>query len=209
VFRSRSVSALPLPESFLTWQVELRRHTMETADGAPHVGVAPLLTVARPGTALGVSSHSIICGLLPRPEALATKTREFRELYERLAPTGARAVYDAGIEYLRSYYQEAGDFDADSLTTLLSEDSELVSALVAHPRCQLLFYVFNLADRSTVGRFRCWQLDAEAEIHRDGPVFDNVWWHNTLFHGKLDRSVVLRFRHHATHDTAFGRYESV
>lgn len=207
MFSSRSASIQPLPPEFLAWQVELRKRTMEENRGAPRAGVAPLLTVRRPGALLDVSTHSIICGVLPAEGGLARKTAEFRELYERLAPAGAKAVYDAGIEYLRGYYQESGDFDPDSVTTLLDEDSEIVRALSADPRCQLLFYVFDLMDRTPVGRFRCLQLDCEAELHRSGPVWENVWWHNTLFHGKLDGSVVVRFRHLATHDTAFGKYD--
>lgn len=205
----RTAPAVPLPEEFLAWQVELRKRTMEENRGAPRPGVAPLVTVRRPGSLLEVSTHSIICGILPRPEDLEQKTREFRELYEGLAAEGAKAIYDAGIEYLRGYYRDPRSFDTDSITTLLSEDSELVRALSAESRCQLVFYVFDLVDRTPAGRFRCLQLDCEAELHREGPVFDNVWWHNTLFHGKQDRSVVVRFRHRATHDTAFGKWEKV
>lgn len=206
---ARATTTTPFPEEFLAWQVELRRRTMEENRGAPRAGVAPLVTVRRPGAWLEVSTHSIICGILPRGEELEAKTREFRELYERHAPTGAKSIYDAGIAYLRAYYSDAHAFDAGSLTTLLSEDSELVRALSVDPRCQLVFYVFDLVDRTPAGRFRCLQLDCEAELHREGPVFDNVWWHNTLFHGKQDRSVVVRFRHRATHDTAFGRWEKL
>lgn len=39
-------------------------------------------------------------------------------------------------------------------------------------------------------------------------ALDNVWWHNTLFHGKQDRSVVVRFRHRASY-AAFGRWEKL
>ena len=35
-------------------------------NGAPHAGVAPLVVVRQPGLALGVSTHSVICGLLAR-----------------------------------------------------------------------------------------------------------------------------------------------
>jgi hypothetical protein len=209
VFGHRSPPSVPLPDSFLAWQVELRRRTMIDSQGAPRAGVAPLVTVRRPGAGLDVSTHSIICGLLPHPRTLAAKTDEFRQLYERWAPDGAKAIYDAGIEYLRHYYQDTGDFDPESVTTLVDGESDLALALGAEPRCTLLFYVFDLVDRTPVGRFRCLELDCTAELHRDGPVFDNVWWHNTLFHGKQDRAVVVRFRHHATHDTAFGKYERV
>jgi hypothetical protein len=34
-----------------------------------------------------------------------------------------------------------------------------------------------------------------------------VWWHNTLFHGKADHAVVVRFRHRRTLDTRFGGLE--
>lgn len=196
-----------LAPDFLAWQVELRRWTMNERRGAPHVGVAPLVTVARPGFPLGVSTHSIICGILPRADLLERKTAEFRELYERWAPEGAKAVYDRGIDYLRGYYREVDGFDPASITTLLGSGSEIVRALRADARCQLLFYVFDLEDRSNVGRFRCVSLHARGEVHERGPVFENVWWHNTLFHGKLDDSVVVQFHHQASWDTAFGKLD--
>ncbi len=201
--------APPLPAEFLRWQVMLRRHTMEESHGAPHAGVAPLLSVRRPGRTPAVTSHSIICGILPAPRLLERKTEEFRRLYEETIPHGARRTYDAGIEYLRAYYQRPEDFDRDSITTLLAEDSDAVVALRAEPRCSLVFYVFDLNDKSEVGRFRCLQVDCHAEIHISGPVYDNVWWHNTLFHGKDDGAVVIRFRHRRTLDTSFGGLEVV
>jgi hypothetical protein len=88
-------------------------------------------------------------------------------------------------------------------------------ALAADPRCHLLFYVFNLGQASQGGqendleRFRCLELHCRAEVHKNGPVYDNVWWHNTLFHGKDDSSVVVRFRHLASFDTRFGRLDAV
>ena len=197
-------AATPLPRTFLDWQVALRLHTMEERNGAPHAGVAPLLTVRRPGGSLGVTSHSIICGLLPAPEVLAEKTAEFRRLYEDTIPSGARETYDRGIEYLLGYYREPADFDPYSVTTLLPEDGAVVLALRAHPACSLVFYVFDLADKSEIGRFRCLQLDCDAEVHAAGPVYDNVWWHNSLFHGKAEGQVVVRFLHRRTLDTRFG-----
>lgn len=201
--------AKPLPREFLEWQVALRRHTMIERSGAPHAGVAPLLTVRRPGSTLGVTTHSIICGILPAPGRLEEKTAEFRRLYEESIPKGAKKTYDRGIEYLRSYYRNAEDFDPTSLSTLLGEDSPAVLALRADPRCSLVFYVFALADRTEVGRFRCLQLDCEAEVLSAGPVYDNVWWHNTLFHGKDEESVVVRFHHRRTLDTRFGGLEEL
>jgi hypothetical protein len=201
--------ARPMPRHVLDWQVALRRHTMEKRFGAPHAGVAPLLSVRRPGGSLGVTTHSIICGLLPAPEQLEEKTEELRRLYEESVERGARAVYDRGIEYLLGYYRDGADFDATSVTTLLPEDCAATLALRAHPSCSLVFYVFDLEDKSEVGRFRCLQLDCVAEVHRGGPVFDNVWWHNALFHGKTDHQVVIRFRHLRTLDTRFGGIEDV
>jgi hypothetical protein len=194
----------PMPAELLEWQVRLRHHTAHERGGSPHVGVAPLLTVRRPGTALGVVTHSIICGILPAPEHLAAKTAEFRDTYERNIPRGARAAYDAGIELLKTYYTDAAMFDPSSLSTLVAEDSAVVHSLRAEPRCSLLFYVFNLERQSDLDRFRCLHIDAHAEVLRDGPVYENVWWHNTLFHGKAENSVVIRFRHQRTVDTAFG-----
>ncbi len=92
----------PLPTEFLEWQVKLRAWTMVHQHGSPHAGVAPLLAVANPGIGLGVTMHSIICGLLPHESQLARKTAEFRGLYENNAGQGARAIYDAGIEYLKN-----------------------------------------------------------------------------------------------------------
>src|SRR5262249_5328402 len=81
-------AAAPLPTGFLAWQVALRALTARERSGAPHAGVAPLAMVRRPGVPLGVSAHSIICGILPRPDRLEAKTREFRQLYEAAAPLG-------------------------------------------------------------------------------------------------------------------------
>ncbi len=199
----------PLPHEFLDWQVKLRLHTMEESHGAPHAGVAPLLTVTAPHGDLGVSSHAIICGLLPREDLLEQKTKEFRALYEEGIAEGARTVYDRGIDYLKGYYRDAGDFDRSTITTLLPKDLPVVHALRARGACALTFYVFDLAERGEIGRFRCLHMDGAAEVLEGGPVYDNVWWHNTLFHGAADDHVVIQFRHAQTHDTRFGRYEPV
>jgi hypothetical protein len=209
VIRSRAARTRPLPRAFLDWQVALRLHTMRERHGEPHVGVAPLVAVKRAGMNAGVAVHSVICGLLPRPELLEKKTLELRELYETGIAEGARAVYDRGIAYLHRYYESSEAFDAESITTLLHRDTPVVQALRAQPSCALVFYVFDLADKSELGRFRCLQIDAEAEVLERGPVFDNVWWHNTLFHGKADESVVVHFRHVATWDTRFGALQAL
>jgi hypothetical protein len=199
----------PLPAEFLEWQVKLRAWTMVHRHGAPHAGVAPLCLVGRPGVGPGASAHSIICGLLPHPSALERTTAEFRAVYERNAAAGARAIYDAGIGYLRDYYRAAADFDPTTITTLLHQDAPLVRALRADPDCALVFYVFDLDDRTEEGRFRCLQVDCRADIHRDGPLFENVWWHNAVFHGKLDAQVMVRFVHRTTFDTRFGGLEEL
>jgi hypothetical protein len=209
MFRRSNARSKPFPREFLEWQVVLRHHTMVERNGAPHAGVAPLVTVRRPGPGPGFVSSSVICGLLPHPTQLERKTREFRELYESGIADGARAVYDRGIQYLLDYYRGADDFDPESITTLLPRKAALVDALRAEPRCALVFYVFDLADRSEAGRFRCLQLDAHAEVLENGPVYDNVWWHNALFHGAADDTVVIHFRHEATFDTRFGALEPV
>lgn len=196
-----------LPPGFLEWQVRLREHTMRESNGAPHVGVAPLLSVRHPGVGLGVSTHSIICGILPAADRLEAKTREFRELYETYSAEGSKAVYDRGIEYLKEYYRSPEEFDPTSLTTLVSRESGLVRSLRSESLCSLVFYVFDLKDRSELHRFRCMQLDCRAEIHESGPVYENVWWHNTLFHGPMDDAAVLRFRHLRSYDTKFGRLD--
>ena len=199
----------PLPAEFLEWQVKLRLWTMLDRHGSPHAGVAPLCCVQQPGLGPGVSMHSIICGLLPRADALPEKTRAFRALYEDNAEGGARAVYDAGIQYLKGYYHAAADFDPTTITSLLHRDAMVVRALRANPSCALVFYVFDLDDRSEEGRFRCLQLNCRAELHESGPLFDNVWWHNAVFHGKLDDQVMVRFVHQSTYDTRFGGLDAV
>ena len=90
------------------------------------------------------------------------------------------------------------------MTTLLHKDSDVGAALRADAQCALVFYVFELDDTSEERRFRCLQLNCRAELHERGPIYDNVWWHNALFHGKLDDRVVVRFLHQSTYDTAFG-----
>jgi hypothetical protein len=100
------------------------------------------------------------------------------------------------------------DFDATTITSL-PRDAMVVRSLRAVPGCALLFYVFDLDDRSEEGRFRCLQVDCRAELHERGPLFDNVWWHNTVFHGTLDDQVMVRFVHQRTYDTRFGGLEPV
>jgi hypothetical protein len=205
----RNTTDRPLPAEFLEWQVKLRAWTMIARNGSPHAGVAPLVAVGQPGLGLGVSMHNIICGLLPAADRVEGKTREFRALYEDHAADGARAIYDAGIAYLKTYYRAAADFDPTSITTLLPADAPVVRALAATPACSLLFYVFDLDDRTEEGRFRCLQVNAHADVHHDGPLYDNVWWHNAVFHGKVDEHVMIRFLHRSTYDTRFGNLEEL
>lgn len=199
-------SLRPLPKEFLDWQVKLRRMTMLERNGAPHIGVVPTIAVARPEGSNGVVSHSVVCGLLPRPGLLEAKTSEFRETYEANIERGARAVYDAGIAMLVDYYESSDDFDPGSLTTLLPKETPLVLALRGSPRCALVFNVFGAGPeaRGSVDVTRCTQIDARAEVLESGPVFDNVWWHNTLFHGMADDHAVVHFRHQRSWDTRFG-----
>lgn len=197
----------PMPREILEWQVALRHHTMVARNGAPHAGVAPLVTVRRPGAGPGFLSHSVVCGLLPHADLLERKTAEFKALYEGAIGGGAKAVYDRGIEYLLDYYQSADDFDPVSITTLLPEKLPLVEALRAEPHCALVFHVFDLHDDTPVGRVRCLQLDAWADVLTSGPVYDNVWWHNALFHGAADEHVVIHFRHERSFDVRFGALE--
>jgi len=67
--------------------------------------------------------------------------------------------------------------------------------------------VFDLTERSRIGRMRCTHIDCEAEVLQSGPVYENVWWHNTLFHGPAEDSVVIHFTHRSSWDTAFGQLE--
>lgn len=196
-----------MPSEILEWQVRLRRWTMAQRDGAPHAGVAPLLVVRHPGVGPGVSVHGIICGLLPRADALAAKTREFRAIYEDERAKGTRAIYDRGIVYLKDYYRSVDDFDRDSITTLLPTDAPAVEALRLDPSCALVFYVFELEATTEESRYRCVQMSCRAEIHDAGPIYDNVWWHNTLFHGMVEDHVVVRFRHERSDTTAWGGFK--
>ena len=56
-------TAKPLPKEFLSWQVALRHHTMHVRNGAPHIGVVPIVCAKRPGAHLGVVLHNVVCGL--------------------------------------------------------------------------------------------------------------------------------------------------
>lgn len=199
----------PLPKEFLSWQVSLRHHTMVARNGAPHIGVVPTVMVRHPGLGLGIASHSIVCGLLPHERLLEAKTREFRALYEAHADAGARRLYDQGIEYLLDYYQSADDFDAASLTSLLPADTELTKALRADASCALVFNVFDPSEPVEIGAPRCVQIEARGEVLTEGPVYDNVWWHNTLFHGPADEHVVIHFTHTRSWDTRFGGLQAL
>ena len=198
-----------MPREVLDWQVELRRHTMEERAGAPHAGVCPLVTVRHGRGAADFTSWSIVCGLLPAQPVLYEKTKEFRQLYEDHQGLGARALYDAGLEYLKPYYDDASSFDGASITTLLSKDTPVVDALRATPDCALVFYVPDLTERREVLKFRCMHMETRAYVLESGAVYDNVWWHNTLFHGMAEDHVVVHFRHRKTWDTRFGHLEAM
>jgi len=202
-------ATIPLPAEFLDWQVKLRAHTAKARAGSPHIGVAPVVLVRRPGVEGGATGHSIVCGLLPRADRLEQKTREFRELYESGAAEGARRIYDRGLAYLQDYYVSTDDFDPVSITTLLPEDAPVVKALHADPRCALVFHVFEPGGEAPGPPVRCQMLDCSAEVLDSGPVYDNVWWHNALFHGFADGCVVIHFRHRRTLDTRWGGLQEV
>lgn len=202
--RRRASGVAPLPDEFLEWQVALRRWTMVERAGTPHVGVAPVLLVRRPGVGPGATAHSIVCGLLPAADVLDAKTEEFRTIYEAERAAGARAIYDRGIAYLREYYDVTSAFDPTSVTTLLPRESPAVVALRVDWRCALIFHVFNDAAPDGSEAYRCLQLNCRAELHEDGPVYENVWWHNALFHGAVENHVVVRFRCQSAYDTLFG-----
>ena len=180
---------------------------MKERNGAPHIGVIPLVFVRRPGVAVGGTAHSVVCGLLPERSSLESRTAEFRSLYEEGVQKGARHVYDSGIEYLKNYYDSRECFEPDTLTTLLPKESDLVRALRVDPQCALVFHVFESHVKEKIFNPRCQQIDAIAELHEEGPVFENVWWHNTLFHGMADDHVVVGFRHQKSWDTRFGTFQ--
>jgi hypothetical protein len=196
-----------MPAEFLEWQVKLRAWTVQERKGVPHVGVAPLVLARQPGVDPGVSAHSVVCGLLPRPDLLDTKTKEFRSLYESASPEGSQILYDRGIAYLRRYYAAVEDFDPASITTLVQKDTALVKALRASPECALVFHVFEIGGKAPGAAMRTQQLACRAEVLSEGPVYDNVFWHNALFHGLADDGVVVHFHHERSLDTRFGRLE--
>ena len=194
----------------------LRAHTMAERNGAPHVGVAPLVTVRQVGSPLGVSTHSIICGVLPRPDLLAAKTAEFRELYESTKGRGSRATYDAGIEYLKGYYVSPDLFDPDSITTLVRMDSPLAVALAADPA--LPPAVLRL--QSWPGRIRgarpttstasvAWSSTAAPSCTRAARCTTTCGGTTPSSTARTTAAWSLRFRHLATFDTRFGRLEAV
>jgi hypothetical protein len=207
--RSTTVGGLPLPAEFLDWQVKLRAWTAQDRKGVPHVGVAPLVLVKQPGIEPGATAHSVVCGLLPRTDLLETKTKEFRSLYESASGEGSQVLYDRGLAYLRRYYASTDDFDPSSLTTLLAEDAPLVKALRAAPECALLFHVFDVGTDAPGGAMRTQQICCRAEVLSSGPVYENVWWHNALFHGFADGVVVVHFHHQRSLDTRFGQLEAL
>ena len=131
MFRSSHPRVKPLPAEFLAWQVSLRKHTMDVRHGSPHAGVAPLVIARRPGTTLEVAGHSIICGLLPRADRIAGKTEEWRKLYESGIGEGARAVYDRGIEQMRSAYASTEDHRADAERIRVAEVVEVPARVAA------------------------------------------------------------------------------
>jgi hypothetical protein len=206
---STSPTKSPLPAEFLDWQVRLRRWTAEARDGAPHIGVAPILLVKRARLGPGASGHSIVCGILPAARHLEKRTEEFRRLYESRHGQGARAIYDAGIDYLKGYYESAEHFDESSLTTLLPSDAPVVDAIRGQSRCALVFHVFETQNENAEGGIRCLQVNCRAEILSSGPVYENVWWHNAVFHGAVTDHVVLHFHHESTFDTRFGNLEAM
>ena len=105
--------------------------------------------------------------------------------------------------------EKMADFDPQTITTLLAAGSPLVRALEAAPRCSLLFNVFDPADSTKLGSPRSQQFDMVSHVYTEGPVYENVWWHNALFHGKADNHVVVAFRHERSWDTAFGQVDSL
>lgn len=197
----------PLPAGFLSWQVELCAWTVRERMGVPHAGVAPLVLVDRRDTEPRVSAHSVVCNLLQNERHLEPTTLAFREIYERHINDGSRAVLDAGLVYLEHYYGAPDRFDQDSLTTLVPARSVLATGLRAAPECALVFHVFDLDSRAPGVPVRCQQLFCTSELHVDGPVYENAWRHNALFHGLVDDHVVVRFRHRHSFEGHFGRWE--
>lgn len=205
--RGTMAETRPLPAEFLEWQVRLRAWTAGERKGAPHAGVVPLVLARQPGVEPGASAHSVVCGLLPHPDRLEATTQEMRALYESASADGAKVLYDRGLAFLRRYYASVEDFDTGSITTLLSKEAALVKALRAAPDCALVFHVFDIGTKAPGSAMRTQQLCCRAEVLSSGPVYENVWWHNALFHGFADGAVVVHFRHQRSLDTRLGMLE--
>ncbi len=114
-----------------------------------------------------------------------------------------------GIQYLLDYYVSTDAFDAGSITSMIPAEGPLVDALRAEPRCSLVFNVFDGSAPDRLGNPRCNQIDCFVDVLESGPIYDNVWWHNTLFHGNADGHVVLHFKHERSFDTRFGQFSAL
>ena len=87
----------------------------------------------------------------------------------------------------------------------------LVSGFLAADSGRVLFLGQDIAGKpphriARLGVARTLQIKS---VFAGLPVYDNVWWHNTLFHGPADEHVVVHFRHRATWDTRFGAFDEV
>ena len=108
-------------------------------NGAPHPGVAPVLCVAPAAASARASRCTTSSAGSCRPRtARRDDARRSAPSTSAHAAQGSRAVYDAGIAYLPTAYDDVADFDPASITSLLPETSPAVRALRAERRCALL-----------------------------------------------------------------------
>jgi hypothetical protein len=147
----------------------------------------------------------------PLSVAMRADVTELRSVMEvPLAPLAGfapssitRATLTANVDDVIATFGPNTNFNG------MAADTEHHGAPRGGLACALLFYVFDLDDKSEEGRFRCIQVNCTAELHERGALYDNVWWHYALFHGKVDGHVVVQFLHQSTYDTGFGALEVV
>ena len=184
---------MPLPKEFLDWQVApASLHTMTRAQRrAAHRGGADRRDRAASVAWASVwSSHSVVCGLLPHPRLLDGKTHEFeRALRGRTSTTvpegRLRRRHRVPARLLRL---GTDDFDPGHHHHACSpKNCAIWSTRCAPTRscsARLQRIQRGLDPDSTLAA--CAARRSTATVRRStrtAPVYDNVWWHNTLFHG--------------------------
>ena len=140
----------------------------EESHGAPHAGVAPLVTVRRPGRAPASSrtrSSAACCRIRRcsrrRPRSSASSTRAASPTAHAPSTTAASSTCSTTTRARRSSTREHHDAAA----------REVAARRGAARRAPLRARLLRVRpDREVeVGRFRCLNLDARAEVLASGP----------------------------------------